>query len=390
MSSDVPKKMIIPFIIEVLRKYTDADHVLKQEEISKKLKSDYNLTVNRKTLSRNLKQVMYYDPEHIKCSIRKRNGEEIDVEDDEESAVYTDFYYEHEFEKSELQSLIYNVIFAKHISRKQKEEIVKKLEKLWPSSIRHNLKHYILDTQDPGSEFSPLFYNLEEIDRAISDHRVIEFQYGSYDENLKFHIDGRVWKVFPFGIAANNNDFYLVGLVCGSSHSSPEDLISDVKKLIENVEQGSRFLDTFRIDRIRELCITDNEEMSNEEKRIVASFSLKDINHSWNNVFDYARQNSSLSPGRSITAKLVFKNDQDGNLSDAIDYFGKANIRIEKSENAVSGEYRLVVRTNDRAMKEFAKTYARNVVVLEPEYLREELCEIYRIAYETLSRSDVK
>lgn len=207
MSSDVPKKMIIPFIIEVLRKYTDADHVLKQEEISKKLKSDYNLTVNRKTLSRNLKQVMYYDPEHIKCSIRKRNGEEIDVEDDEESAVYTDFYYEHEFEKSELQSLIYNVIFAKHISRKQKEEIVKKLEKLWPSSIRHNLKHYILDTQDPGSEFSPLFYNLEEIDRAISDHRVIEFQYGSYDENLKFHIDGRVWKVFPFGIAANNNDF---------------------------------------------------------------------------------------------------------------------------------------------------------------------------------------
>lgn len=143
MSSDIPRKMIIPYIVEVLKKYSDEEHTLSQKEIQDKLKTEFDLDVHRKTLSQNLRYIMCYDS-NIQCRTIKKIQNPDTAADGEEYENYTDFYYEPLFTKSELQALIYNVIFAKHITPKYKKDLVKKLETVGPPSLRYSMNHYIL------------------------------------------------------------------------------------------------------------------------------------------------------------------------------------------------------------------------------------------------------
>ena len=49
-----PKKLIIIYILDILYKYTDADHRLSQRDIQQKLEKDYTMKVDRKAVKRNL------------------------------------------------------------------------------------------------------------------------------------------------------------------------------------------------------------------------------------------------------------------------------------------------------------------------------------------------
>ena len=70
MSSDIPRKMIIPYIVEVLKKYSDEEHTLSQKEIQDKLKTEFDLDVHRKTLSQNLRYIMCYE---YRCRVLLHN-----------------------------------------------------------------------------------------------------------------------------------------------------------------------------------------------------------------------------------------------------------------------------------------------------------------------------
>ena len=49
-----PKKMLIINILDILRRYSDKNHRLSQKEILDKLKSEYQMTVDRKSIRRNI------------------------------------------------------------------------------------------------------------------------------------------------------------------------------------------------------------------------------------------------------------------------------------------------------------------------------------------------
>lgn len=49
-----PKKMIIINILDILKRYTDENHKLSQKQIAEILKNEYNTTVERKTIKRNI------------------------------------------------------------------------------------------------------------------------------------------------------------------------------------------------------------------------------------------------------------------------------------------------------------------------------------------------
>lgn len=49
-----PKKILIIDILDILRKYTDENHMLSQKEIVDILKTEYNMTVERKYIKQNI------------------------------------------------------------------------------------------------------------------------------------------------------------------------------------------------------------------------------------------------------------------------------------------------------------------------------------------------
>ena len=57
------KKLLVLYILDILQKYTDEEHRLSQKEILEILRKEYEMIVDRKTVRRNLLNLMEYDCE---------------------------------------------------------------------------------------------------------------------------------------------------------------------------------------------------------------------------------------------------------------------------------------------------------------------------------------
>ena len=55
------KKMLPMLILNILRKYTDENHTLDQKDILDKLKNEYDLPVDRKSVRRNIEELINMD-----------------------------------------------------------------------------------------------------------------------------------------------------------------------------------------------------------------------------------------------------------------------------------------------------------------------------------------
>ena len=67
------KKIIILYILQILRKYTDNTHTMTQQQIMEKLRGEYGLEVNRTTVKRNIalpKPTESYDREDLRSNHR--------------------------------------------------------------------------------------------------------------------------------------------------------------------------------------------------------------------------------------------------------------------------------------------------------------------------------
>ena len=109
MTDMQPKKMIILDILDILRKHTDEDHRLSQQQIQNLMESEYGMKVDRKTVRRNLSKLMEFgfpikyrgsDFEEDAIIRNSKNGEET---------ILTDWYYVHKFMNGELRLLIDSV-----------------------------------------------------------------------------------------------------------------------------------------------------------------------------------------------------------------------------------------------------------------------------------------
>lgn len=91
VDNEQPKKLIILNILDILRKYTVENHTLSQREIWNILKNEYNMTVDRKAIRRNLINLMEcgYEIEYsesLRTVTNKKTG------NPEESCIWSDFW----------------------------------------------------------------------------------------------------------------------------------------------------------------------------------------------------------------------------------------------------------------------------------------------------------
>ena len=86
-----PKKMLIIHILEILKKYTDEDHRLSQKEIADILRTEYDEIVDRKTVKRNLMDLIDFGYE-IEYSESVRMVPDRATGKLEESQFLSDFY----------------------------------------------------------------------------------------------------------------------------------------------------------------------------------------------------------------------------------------------------------------------------------------------------------
>ena len=313
MSRGEIKKLYILYILEILQKYSDIDHKLRQQDIIDYMKRDYDVICERKTVSRNLGDLI-------------DAGYEIEHDSD-------GYYFDgRTFEESELRLLIDSVLASRYIPRKQAASLIDKLIGQASIYFKNRVKHvYSLDNME-RAENNELFWNLECIGEAIEADSKIAFFYNKYGADRKLHrTTDKKHLVNPYYIAVANGRYYLVG---------NNDRYDDVTH--------------FRIERISSIEITDSARKPKEQLR-----DFRDGQGLSKHMLEHVYMFSGES------ARVILKVRPDG-INDVIDWLGRdVGIRGE-------GDYLLVdTVTNKQAMKYWAVQFGEKVEVLEPPDLRE-------------------
>lgn len=346
MSSLQPKKLLIMNILDILRKYTDEEHRLSQRDIMEILKNEYDMTADRKSIKRNLMDLIDFGYE-INYSealrmIPRKNGQL------EESYILSDFYLERTFTDSELRLLIDSLLFSKHIPYSQCKELVGKLEKLSNKYFESRVKY--IRTLPEGAPKNPqLFYTIEILDEAISRGRQVSFHYSQYGTDKKQHLvlntegNPKEYLVNPYQMVAANGRYYLVG----------------------NCQKYDNVIH-FRMDRIKDIRVVESTVKP-----------MKQVKELRNGLIlpKHMAEHLYMFSGESIPVTFRMKKHI---LNEVIDWFGTDIAFFDQTEDEVTAR----VTVNWSAMRHWALQYARHVIILEPRNLANQVREDLEMAIE--------
>lgn len=336
------KKMLIMDILDILKKYTDAEHRLSQKDICEILKNEYLIKVDRKSVKRNISKLLEegYDIEYSESLRMMKSKDENGNETQEESYVMSDFYINREFSDSELRLLIDGLLFSKHIPYSQCKKLISKLEGLSNIYFKSKIKHITTFQQDT-TDNKQLFYNIEILDEAISKKRKVLFKYLEYGTDKKMHRkkrhDGceREYIVNPYQMAAKEGKYYLI---CNY------DKYDDISN--------------YRLDRICDIEMLDEQAKPFESLSWSNGAPLDLHKYMTEHIYMYSSANTRVK--FRITKPMI---------SDVIDMLGKDVRFSDETETHVI----VSANVNEMAMEQFAKSFAPDVVVLEPTELADKM-----------------
>ncbi|MCR5824788.1 MAG: WYL domain-containing protein [Lachnospiraceae bacterium] len=342
--AEVQKKLVILYVLEILKKYTDEDHTLTQKEISDLLKSNYDIKVDRKTMKKYLEGLVDSD-----LDISYREIARASSDDDEENIQWTDFSLTHDFTDAELKLLIDGILFSRNIPVSQRRALIEKLEGLSSRYFKTGARNILTVQGDEGAS-KELFYNIEMIDEAINQNKRIDFNYLEYHTDKKLH--KRITKnnkirrftVSPYRIAATNNRYYVI---C-------------------NNDWFGKGLSHFRIDRITNIKILDEPRVpENEIEGYDHGFSL--AKHMSEHVFMFS--------DKAERVKFRMKKTL---LSELFDWFEPDMTFTDETEDEVT----VSLMSSLQAMRLWGTQFAREVTVLSPENLVDQIRQDLKEAYE--------
>ena len=329
------KKMLIMNILDILKRYTDEEHKLSQKQIMDILWSDYDMAADRKTVARNLSNLMAAGyPIECRDDVARtyinKQGEK------ETSYILSDFYLERDFTDAELRLLIDSLLFSKHIPYSQCKELVEKLEGLSNKYFSAHVKHVHTMTgiTSPNNQ---LFWTIEVLDEAIEKGLQVAFNYNTYQTDKKMHpkenSDGSVreFVVNPYQMAATNGRYYLI---CNYD--------------------GKPNLANCRLDRITNIRLLDTPIKPKEQVQGGKQFSLP----------KHMAEHLYMFSGESIPVTFRMKKTI---MNDVIDWFGTDIIFMDETEDEVTAR----VTVNWSAMRYWAQQYCRFVRILTPTDLAE-------------------
>lgn len=362
MSDIHPQKLVILYILDILQKYTDEEHRLSQKEIQNILKREYEMTVDRKAVKRNLLNLIEYGSniEYREVSrkdiFRKKDSvsykgtlDFADKEIAEDDLLWTDFYLKQKFTNEELRLLIDSLLFSKHIPYSQAKELIKKLESLSNIYFK-SCSQYIYPLPVERTDNKQVFYNIAILDEAIRKKKKVLFEYAEYHTDKKMHLkkreDGSVreYIITPYQMAVQEGKYYLI---CNY------DKYDDISN--------------YRVDRIRNIQILEEKGKPFE--------TLKWSGHQPMNLNEYMKEHVYMYSSENAFVKFRIVKAM---ISDVIDLFGKGVNFSEETDTHVS----VSVHVNERAAEQFAKNYAPDVVILQPKRLRDKLRDDLKKAWE--------
>ena len=302
-------------LLEILREYSDEEHILAMRDLIQKMNAIYDLKPDRRTV-------------YSAISLLIDLGYDISMYEDNGIGYYL---RNRDFEQSEILLLTDAVYSFPFIPAKQSEGLISKLQKQLSIHKRKQYRHLSVVRQEKKTNNRQVFLNIELLDEAIQEKKQVSFSYLQYGTDKVLHLRReKPYVVNPYGMVFMNEHYYLVCNLSGKPNTS-----------------------LYRIDRIKDICVSDTEwdkplENNSEILNAVYAFSGK---------AEYIK----------IRCDMVI-------LDDVIDQFGTGVTIRSLGEK----EFELTIKAPPRGVKFWALQYLPYAEVLEPEWLRDEIIESVR------------
>ena len=313
------KKLATFYILDILKEYSDRNHLLKQKDIIDKLHNIYGIDIERKTIASTLELLS-----ELGYDIYK-----------EPKGVCLD---ERDFDETQIKFLIDAVYSSKTITGEQAKEISAKLYSSLSKYQRKDYSYIHKSTEITRTTNKEFFYNIDIITEAIKSNKKITFNYLIYDNKGKLikRRDGHIYKVSPYYLVNNFGRYYLI---CNS------DKYDDYTN--------------FRLDYISNIEITD------EDRNPISNVKTLGANF---NINKHINDHVYMFGGNVITAKILIKKDYA--ITYIYDWFGKNATLINENDKLYA-----YIKTDDKAFKFWILQYCEEFELIEPQYLREQLLE---------------
>lgn len=314
------------YILNVLKKYSDEDHMLSAAEIQRKVKEIYAVDIDPRTIRRNINLLKYkleYD-----ISTRDENGKGYYINRDPET----------DFEPGEIRAIIDNFSYANYIVPSIGKSIIKKCKNIQTVYENEKIKDYRIYAKNSKTENVEVIKNIEDISESIYKNKKIQFEYWKYAITNK--LEKKIVStptVSPYAIIYNKQEFYLIG-----------------------IKEGQTEFYNYRIDRMKNIVILD-ENITIKKKK--------------SEIQEFAESLTEMFGGKKEEIEAICHICL---LDTVLEIFGR-NITIKKIEND-ENHFELLVDTYPMGFKMWAM---RNIDLLEvkrPITLRNEMKKIIKEA----------
>lgn len=268
------QKLKLLYIVKILEENTDESHTMSTAELIERLEA-YGIHSERKSIYDDIEKLCDFGYDIIQVQSRLGGG-----------------YYmaSREFELPELKLLVDAVQSSRFITTRKSRELIGKLELKAGKHDAGKLQRQVYVAGRIKTENESIYYNIDNIHRAIQENRQISFTY--LDWNLKKELVPReegVRKVSPWVLIWRDENYYL------AAYDSKDGIIKH-----------------YRVDKMGQVAVTE------EAREGVKQFEKSD-------VASYANRTFGMFGGEEETVSLVFPNRFIGVV---LDRFGKdADIR---------------------------------------------------------------
>ena len=316
----------ILYILNVLKKYSDCEHMLKASDIQRKVKEIYDVEIDPRTIRRNINLLKYkleYD---------------ISTRDENKKGYYINRDPDTDFEPGEIRAIIDNFSYANYIVPQVAKDIIKKCKNIQNVYENDKLRDYQIYANDSKTENAEVIKNIEDISEAIYENKKIKFEYWKYaiTNKLEKTIVSKPI-VSPYAIVYKKQEFYLIG-----------------------IKEGNTDFYNYRLDRIKNIEILDKEITIKKKK---------------SEIKEFAESSVEMFGGKKEEIEAIC---HIWLLDTIFDVFGR-NVTIEKIQNDDT-YFKLVVDTNPMGFRMWAMRNIDLIEVKRPLSLREEMKKIIKNA----------
>ena len=316
----------ILYILNVLKKYSDCEHMLKASDIQRKVREIYDVEIDPRTIRRNINLLKY------------KLDYDISTRDENKKGYYINRDPDTDFEPGEIRAIIDNFSYANYIVPQVAKDIIKKCKNIQNIYENDKLKDYQIYANDSKTENAEVIKNIEDISEAIYKKRKIKFEYWKYaiTNKLEKNIVSKPI-VSPYAIVYKKQEFYLIG-----------------------IKEGNTQFYNYRLDRIKNIEILD-KEISIKKKK--------------SEIKEFAESSVEMFGGKKEEIEAIC---HIWLLDTVFDVFGR-NVTIEKIQNDDT-YFKLIVDTNPMGFRMWAMRNIDLIEVKRPLSLREEMKKIIKNA----------